>query len=167
MVWFSEIQKVFNPFGSSFITAHGCILRILKLKCFTPLLNGFFFSFLLLLLPEAETCTCERLAATLHSFSLQICTHTYLWGFNHWHLMHRHISTHILENQPCWLSFAQRTGLEATHRLTKFLLQKRYICIFGSWSSSTWFNTVQSFPVSLLGQWLPSGVNAVKNNVVD
>lgn len=90
--------------------------------------------------------------ATLHSFSLQIRTHTYLWGFNCWYLMHRHISTHILKNQPRWISFAQRTGLEATHRLTIFLLQKRCICIFGSWSYSTRLNTFQTFPVSLVGQ---------------
>lgn len=56
----------------------------------------------------------------LHSSSIQIYAHTYTSGLNPWHLMHRHISTHILENQLFWSPFAQRTVLETIYRLNFF-----------------------------------------------
>lgn len=108
----SEI-KMLQPTLQWFLFFHFCYCYYLRQRCIH--VKG---------LPPA--------VATLHFFSIRIYTHTYIWGFNHWHLMHRHISTHILKNQPCWISFPQRTGLRATRRLTIFFLQKRYICIFGS-----------------------------------
>lgn len=140
--WFSEIQKVYNPFGIYLTTTHGCILCVLKLKCFTPLLNFFFFI-------SATVITWGRDPYMWKTCDQQVISFPYKYVHTH---INRHISTHILKNQPCWISFAQRTGLGATLRLTTFLVHKRYICIFGSWSYSTWLNTVQSFPVFLLGQ---------------
>lgn len=151
MVWFSEIQKVFNPFGISFITTHGCILFILKLKCFSPLLNDFFFFISASVITWGRDVYIWKIChQRLPHFIPFPYKYVHLWGFNHWHLMHRHISAHILKSQPCWISLTQDS--EATHRLTIFLLQKRYNCISGSWSYSTWLNAAQPFPVSLLGQ---------------
>lgn len=41
MVWFSDIQEIFNPFGISLITTPSCILCTAKLKHFIPLLRNF------------------------------------------------------------------------------------------------------------------------------
>lgn len=157
MVWFSDIQI---PFSISPITTPGCILCTAKLKHFIPLTCNFGF-ILTTVITWGRTVymwkTTLVLSAgiiTLHSSFMQICTHTYPWWLNPWHLMHRHTSTHILKNHLCWSPFAQMTGLEAIwlnffHRREIF----GYLRVESTQCSWIRFSTSQFFALVKIRSW--------------